>query len=63
MPGMVISVLVNEGQEVSAGESILILEAMKMENVIKSPVQAIVKTIKVKQGSAVEKGQLLIEFA
>lgn len=63
MPGMVISVLVNEGQEVSAGESILILEAMKMENVIKSPVQAIVKTIKIKQGSAVEKGQVLIEFA
>jgi biotin carboxyl carrier protein len=63
MPGMVIAVLVNEGHEVTAGESILILEAMKMENVIKSPVDAVIKSIKVKQGSAVEKGQVLIEFA
>ena len=37
MPGMVLSVLVSEGQEVKMGESVLILEAMKMENVIKAP--------------------------
>jgi biotin carboxyl carrier protein len=63
MPGMVLSVLVQEGQLVKAGESVLILEAMKMENVIKAPADCTVKQIKVKQGNAVEKNQVLIELA
>ena len=63
MPGMVLSVLVEEGQEVSKGESVLILEAMKMENVIKAPADCKVKLVKVKQGQAVEKNQVLIELA
>jgi len=63
MPGMVLSVLVSEGQEVKMGESVLILEAMKMENVIKAPADCKIKHIKVKQGSAVEKNQVLIELA
>lgn len=63
MPGMVLSVLVGEGQEVKMGESVLILEAMKMENVIKAPADCTVKHVKVKQGIAVEKNQVLIELA
>jgi biotin carboxyl carrier protein len=63
MPGMVLSVLVHEGQHVKAGESVLILEAMKMENVIKAPADCTVKQIKVKQANAVEKNQVLIELA
>ncbi len=62
MPGMVLDVLVKEGQEVSKGQSVLILEAMKMENVIKASDDAVVKTVKVIKGNPVEKNQILIEF-
>lgn len=62
MPGLVLSVEVEEGQEVTKGEALLILEAMKMENVIKSPGEGKVKSITVEKGKAVEKGALLIEF-
>jgi biotin carboxyl carrier protein len=44
------------------GDKILVLEAMKMENVIKSPTEGIIKTINVKQSQAVEKNQVLITF-
>ena len=50
------------GQEVEKGDALLILEAMKMENVIKSVGEGIVKAIHIDQGKAVEKGQLLIEM-
>jgi biotin carboxyl carrier protein len=63
MPGMVISVMVTEGQAVQKGDSVLILEAMKMENVIKAPGDGVIKTIKIKQGTAVEKNQVMIELA
>jgi biotin carboxyl carrier protein len=63
MPGMVISVMVYEGQSVQKGDSVLILEAMKMENVIKAPGDGVIKSIKIKQGTAVEKNQVLIELA
>jgi len=62
MPGLVLSIEVKEGQEVIKGEALLILEAMKMENVIKSPGEGIVKAITVSKGKAVEKGAILIEF-
>jgi biotin carboxyl carrier protein len=62
MPGMVLEVSVEAGQEVSEGAPLLILEAMKMENVIKSPGDGIVKTVHIKQGQAVDKNQLLIEM-
>lgn len=62
MPGLVLEVSVSEGQEVEAGTPLLILEAMKMENVIKCPGDGVVKTVKVQQGAAVEKGQLLVEL-
>ncbi len=62
MPGLVLKVFVNEGSEVKKGDNLFILEAMKMENIIKSPADVIVKSIKIKPGDKVEKGQVLIGF-
>ncbi len=62
MPGLVINVNVEPGQAVQRGDALLILEAMKMENVIKSPGDGVVKKINVEKGAAVEKGYLLIEM-
>jgi biotin carboxyl carrier protein len=62
MPGLVIEVAVEVGQTVSKGDKVLILEAMKMENVIKAAGDGIVKAIHTKNGQPVEKGQLLIEM-
>ena len=62
MPGLVMDVLVSEGQEVSKGDYLFILEAMKMENVIKAEGKGVVKSIQVKKGQAVEKGELIIEM-
>lgn len=62
MPGMVLNILVGEGSEVKKGDALLILEAMKMENILKSPADGTVKKVSVKQGMAVEKNQILIEF-
>ena len=63
MPGLVLNLLVIPGQMVSKGDPLLILEAMKMENVIKAAGDGQVKSIHVKQGDAVVKGQLLLEMA
>lgn len=62
MPGLVLELLVEVGQEVSKGDSVLILEAMKMENVIKAEGDAVVKNITINKGDAVEKNQIMIEF-
>ncbi|MCB0428486.1 MAG: biotin/lipoyl-binding protein [Flavobacteriales bacterium] len=62
MPGKVLKVQVQEGQEVAEGDALLVLEAMKMENVIKSPATSTVKKIHVEAGATVEKNQLLISF-
>ena len=62
MPGMVLKILVSPGQQINKGDGLVILEAMKMENIIKSPADVIVKTIKIKAGDKVEKGQVLIRF-
>jgi biotin carboxyl carrier protein len=63
MPGLVLDIRVAEGDEVKKGDPILVLEAMKMENILKSPTDGIVKKINVKKGLAVEKNQVLIYFA
>lgn len=63
MPGLVLKIMVTEGQEIKKGEPVLILEAMKMENVFKAPADATVKAIKVAERKAVEKGEVLIELA
>lgn len=62
MPGLVISIAVQEGQEVKEGDRILILEAMKMENSIMIQQNAVIKRIAVTAGQAVEKGQVLVEL-
>ncbi|MEX2230723.1 MAG: acetyl-CoA carboxylase biotin carboxyl carrier protein subunit [Cyclobacteriaceae bacterium] len=62
MPGLIIDLKVKDGDEVKAGDTLLILEAMKMENIIKAPGDARVKSVKVKMGEGVEKNQVLIEF-
>lgn len=62
MPGLVLSVRVQEGQEVSKGEPLLILEAMKMENIIKSPANGTVRQILIGEKQTVEKNQSLILF-
>jgi biotin carboxyl carrier protein len=63
MPGLVLSVLVSAGQEVKKGDKLLVLEAMKMENIIKAGGDGVVAQIMVNQGQAVDKNQTLIEFA
>lgn len=62
MPGMVLDVLVTEGQAISKGDAIVVLEAMKMENILKAPGDTVVKKVLVKKGTAVEKNQVLISF-
>lgn len=62
MPGLVVGVRVQPGQEVKKGDPLVVLEAMKMENVLKSHGDARVKSIRVQKGDAVEKGQVLMEF-
>ena len=62
MPGLVLNIMVNQGQEVQKGDPLVILEAMKMENVIKSTGEGRVKVVHAQQGMAVEKGQLLLEM-
>ncbi|HJR17811.1 MAG TPA: biotin/lipoyl-containing protein [Gemmatimonadales bacterium] len=62
MPGLVLRIQVVAGDKVPAGGGLVVLEAMKMENELKSRAAAIVKAIRVQPGEAVEKGQVLIEF-
>jgi biotin carboxyl carrier protein len=59
MPGRVINVLVNVGDDVAHLQGVLVLEAMKMENEIKSPKAGKVTEVKVTPGQTVEKGELL----
>ncbi len=60
MAGKVIAVLVNEGDQIEKGQGLVIVEAMKMENEVRSPIQAKVKEVKVKAGQAVDSGELLL---
>ncbi|MBM3400294.1 MAG: acetyl-CoA carboxylase biotin carboxyl carrier protein subunit [Bacteroidetes bacterium] len=62
MPGLVLNVLVEAGQEVKKGDKLLVLEAMKMENIIKASGDGKVGRIAVEKGQAVDKNQTLIEF-
>lgn len=62
MPGLVLKVFVAEGNEVKKGDNLFILEAMKMENIIKATADVTVKAVKIKPGDKVEKGQVLLQF-
>lgn len=60
MPGTVISIPVDQGSSVTKGETLLVLEAMKMENDIKAPSDGTVQEIKVSEGASVNAGDILI---
>jgi len=63
MPGLVRSIAVAEGQEVKAGEALAVVEAMKMENVLRAERDATVKAIKVKPGDSLAVDAVIMEFA
>lgn len=62
MPGLIIDIRVAVGDEIKKGDPLIVLEAMKMENIIKSSDDVTIKSINVEVGEAVEKKQVLIEF-
>ena len=62
MPGLVLDILVEPGQTISKGEPVLILEAMKMENIIKSPAEGTIRSVGIEKGKAVEKNEILVSF-
>ena len=62
MPGMILDIIVSAGDTVTKGDKLVVLEAMKMENVLKAESDAVVKSIHAVKGKAVEKNQILVEF-
>ena len=62
MPGLVVRLFVEEGDRVEAGQSVAIVEAMKMENDLKAESDGVVSTVRVAVGEPVEKGAVLVEF-
>ncbi|WP_170126328.1 acetyl-CoA carboxylase biotin carboxyl carrier protein subunit [Arenibacter echinorum] len=62
MPGLIIDVMATVGQKVEAGTPLIVLSAMKMENIITSPGEGVIKSINVKVNDTVDKGQLIIEM-
>jgi acetyl/propionyl-CoA carboxylase alpha subunit len=62
MPGLVLSVNVAPGQQIKTGDPLVILEAMKMENVLKANRDGVVKKIFVLKGDKVEKNQVMVSF-
>ncbi|MFZ9846656.1 MAG: acetyl-CoA carboxylase biotin carboxyl carrier protein subunit [Flavobacteriales bacterium] len=63
MPGKIVAVMVNEGDEVKPGQPLLILEAMKMENALQAISEGKVEKIMVEKGTSVNKNDILIKFA
>ncbi len=59
MPGMILKIKKGKGEQISRGDSIIILEAMKMENDLRAPVSGTITNLNVKEGTAVEKGVVL----
>lgn len=62
MPGLVLKIMVEEGATVQKGDNLLVLEAMKMENILKSTTDGIIKKINVTQGDKIEKNTVLLQF-
>jgi propionyl-CoA carboxylase alpha chain len=63
MPGLVVSVDVVPGQEVQEGEAVCVVEAMKMQNIIRADATGTVKTINVSAGDSVAADEIMVEFA
>ncbi|MFC4871300.1 acetyl-CoA carboxylase biotin carboxyl carrier protein subunit [Negadavirga shengliensis] len=62
MPGLILDVKVKAGDKVKKNDVLLVLEAMKMENALKSPRSGIIQKVNVSQGNGVEKNQVLVQF-
>lgn len=62
IPGTIVKIFAKKGQKVKRGDNIMILEAMKMQNRIKSPRPGVIKSIEVKEGEKVAKGVLMMEL-
>ncbi|WP_405399775.1 biotin/lipoyl-containing protein [Maribacter sp. Asnod2-G09] len=62
MPGLIVDIMVKVGQEIVEGTPLLVLSAMKMENIILAQGEGIIKSIEIKKDDAVEKGQVIIEM-
>ena len=62
MPGLIVDIRVQPGQAVLKGDPLLVLEAMKMENILKAPADGTVNSIKVTLRDNVQKGQVLVQF-
>jgi acetyl/propionyl-CoA carboxylase alpha subunit len=63
MPGLIVDIRVQPGQAVQKGDPLLVLEAMKMENILKAPTDGTIESIKVVLRTNVTKGQVLVQFA
>jgi propionyl-CoA carboxylase alpha chain len=63
MPGLVVSVAVAVGQEVKTGEAVCIVEAMKMQNIIRAEADGVVKAVNAAAGASVAADEVLVEFA
>ena len=63
MPGLVVSIAVKEGQEVKAGDTVAVVEAMKMENVLRAEIDGTVRKINAKQGDSLAVDAVILEFA
>jgi propionyl-CoA carboxylase alpha chain len=62
MPGLLVKVSVVEGQEVKAGEELAVVEAMKMENVLRASQDGVVASVKAEAGDSLKVDQVIIEF-
>ena len=62
MPGLVVLIEVTEGQHVEAGDGLVVIESMKMENEIRAPSAGVVEQVLVGQGDAVDKGETLVRM-
>ncbi|MBN4072789.1 acetyl-CoA carboxylase biotin carboxyl carrier protein subunit [Crocinitomix catalasitica] len=63
MPGRILDVLIKEGDSIEEGDSLLVLEAMKMENVLRAESVGVIQKILISKGDNVDKNQLLIEIS
>jgi len=63
LPGLILDVMIKEGDVVNAGQNLILMEAMKMENQIQAPHDGIINKVYVKKGDSIEEEQLLIEIS
>jgi propionyl-CoA carboxylase alpha chain len=63
MPGLIVSIAVTPGQEVKVGETLAVVEAMKMENMLRAERDGSIKTVRVKPGDSVAVDAVIMEFA